>query len=185
MHGAPFARAPYLKALALFPKGDCWHGGGLWTGQRTYWLNDGYGHSVLHDTTLVRRDRKHEPAGSFGGECPGVYYIRLLRDGWLLTERFKDGKWKDRVIFEKRLPNGWLLRKIAHAEIGSPPGKGCYWDEHELIHVPSGRIIACPTWEWADLDGKRLVWTSDGKLSCVEWATTGSMAKPNCAISMT
>src|SRR5262245_14610045 len=26
------ARAPYLKALAIFPKGDSWHGGGLWTG---------------------------------------------------------------------------------------------------------------------------------------------------------
>jgi len=38
------SRAPYLKALALFPKGDCWHGGGLWTGDRRYWLNDGQEH---------------------------------------------------------------------------------------------------------------------------------------------
>src|SRR5688500_7460042 len=44
------SRAPYLKALALFPKGDCWHGGGLWTGKRMYWLNDGYGHTLLRDT---------------------------------------------------------------------------------------------------------------------------------------
>src|ERR1051326_875206 len=40
------SRAPYLKALAIFPKGDCWHGGGLFTGKNRYWLNDGYGHSV-------------------------------------------------------------------------------------------------------------------------------------------
>jgi hypothetical protein len=37
------SRAPFLKALAVFPKGDCWHGGGLWTASRKYWLNDGNG----------------------------------------------------------------------------------------------------------------------------------------------
>ena len=35
------ARAPYLKAFIVFPKGDCWNGGGLWTAKNTYWLNDG------------------------------------------------------------------------------------------------------------------------------------------------
>ncbi len=44
------SRAPYLKALAFFPKGDCWNGGGLWTGRNTYWLEDGYGHTILRDT---------------------------------------------------------------------------------------------------------------------------------------
>ena len=73
------SRAPYLKALAIFPKGDCWRGGGLWAGKRSYWLNDGYGHSILRDTKEVRRDLSFEPAQDFGGECPGVYYLRLLR----------------------------------------------------------------------------------------------------------
>jgi hypothetical protein len=33
-HGSwtAISRAPFLKALAIFPKGDCWNGGGLWTG---------------------------------------------------------------------------------------------------------------------------------------------------------
>jgi hypothetical protein len=56
------------------------------------------------------------------------------------------------------------LRKIAHAEIGAPPGKGCYWDEHELLRTGSGARIACPEWEWAEVDGKRLVWATAGKL---------------------
>src|SRR6185503_18327513 len=30
------SRAPYLKALTLYPKGDAWGGGGLWTGPKTY-----------------------------------------------------------------------------------------------------------------------------------------------------
>lgn len=158
------SRAPYLKALALFPKGDCWHGGGLWTGSRKYWLNDGHGHTVLRDTAAVRRDPKNQPSENYGGECPGVYYPRLIRDGWSLKETVHVGKWKDKVIFEKPCPNGWLLRKVAHAEVGAQPGKGCYWDEHELIHVASNLSITCPQWEWAELDGKRLVWAAEGKL---------------------
>ncbi len=75
------SRAPYLKALALFAKGDAWHGGGLWTGPRKYWLNDGYGHRVLRNTSEVRRQRWGRPAPNCGGECPGVYYPRLIRDG--------------------------------------------------------------------------------------------------------
>jgi hypothetical protein len=98
------SRAPYLKALALFSKGDCWHGGGLWTTSRKYWLNDGYGHEVLRDTTSVQRDSKWHPSEYYGGECPGVYYPRLIRDGWSLKETLHVGKWKDNVIFEKSLP---------------------------------------------------------------------------------
>ncbi|MEM7316236.1 MAG: hypothetical protein AAF497_24140, partial [Planctomycetota bacterium] len=158
------SRAPYLKALAIFPKGDCWHGGGLWTNKNDYWVNDGYGHSVLHDTKEVRRDRRFEPTENFGGECLGVYYPRLLRDGWQFTERVNVSKWKDQDVFQKQLDHGWSLHKIAHAEVDSPDGKGCYWDEHQLVHAESGTEVECPDWEWAELDNQRLVWASGGKL---------------------
>jgi len=160
------SRAPYLKALAIFPKGDCWHGGGLWTGKNTYWLNDGCGHSVLHDTREVRRDKRFTPSEDFGGECLGVYYHRLLRDGWQLVERIQVANWRAHDVFEKPINHGWLLRKVAHAEINSADGKGCYWDEHQLVHVESGTEIQCPDWEWADRDGERLVWSSRGRLFC-------------------
>ena len=158
------SRAPYLKAIAFFPKGDGWHGGGLWTGENTYWLNDGGGHMMAHDTTAVHRDRTYQPSGDYGGECRGVYYHRLLRDGWELVDRMSAGKSKCKDIFEKNIGKGWTLRKIAHAEIGAPAGKGCYWDEHELVGSGENQFIHCPTWEWADLDGKRLVWAENGKL---------------------
>ncbi|NJR62164.1 MAG: hypothetical protein HC769_27070 [Cyanobacteria bacterium CRU_2_1] len=158
------SRAPYLKAIALFTKGDCWHGGGLWTGKSTYWLNNGYGHDVLRDTSSVQRDKSYQPTDNYGGECLGVYYHRLLRDGWTLVDRVNVGKWRDKDIFEKPIGKGWTLRKIAHAEVGAPPGKGCYWDEHELVCPGSTETIACPKWEWADVDGKRIVWAAAGKL---------------------
>jgi hypothetical protein len=165
--------APYLKAIALFPKGDCWHGGGLWTGKSTYWLNDGYGHTVLRDSSAVRRDPDYQPATGYGGECLGVYYPRLLRDGWQLIERVQVEKWKSKDIFEKPMGKGWILRKIAHAEVGAPIGKGCYWDEHELRQTSVESAIACPEWEWADLDGKQLVWAAGGKLKAAQVKKTG------------
>jgi hypothetical protein len=170
------SRAPFLKALAFFPKGDCWHGGGLWTGPQQYWLNDGYGHSMVTDTTEVQRDTQWQPSKNYGGECPGVYYQRLIRDGWTLKERINVGKWKDQVIFEKPCANGWVLRKIAHAEVGAPPGKGCYWDEHELIGA-FGEAIACPQWEWAELDGTRLVWAMEGRLEAGQLTAQGLVAQ--------
>ncbi len=171
------SRAPYLKAIAFFTKGDCWNGGGLWTGKNTYWLNDGYGHTVAHDTTAVRRDRGYEPSGNYGGECPGVYYHRLLRDGWELVDRISTNKSKCKDIFQKRIGKGWTLRKIAHAEVGAPVGKSCYWDEHELVGSGENQIIHCPTWEWADLDGKRLVWAASGKLFAAEIQRGGIAAE--------
>jgi hypothetical protein len=41
------SRVPYLKAVSLFAKGDCWHGGGLFLSNRAFWLNAGYGHREL------------------------------------------------------------------------------------------------------------------------------------------
>lgn len=167
------SRAPFLKALAMFPKGDCWHGGGLWTGDSIYWLNDGYGHIVMRDVRNLRRDLAWHPSENYGGECPGVYYPRLLRDGWALVGQDRIGKWNDRFVFEKPCSGDWVLRKIAHAETGAPPGKGCYWDEHVLIHPSSDVSIACPDWEWADLDGKRLVWATAGRLETARLTNKG------------
>lgn len=158
------SRAPYLKALAMFPKGDCWHGGGLWTGNRTYWLNDGCGHTVLRQTSALRRDTTNRPTGNFGGECLGVYYPRLMRDGWELIEQVVAGDHHRTDVFEKPVADGWVLRKLAHADVGPPEGKGCYWDEHELVHRSSGASTAYPQWEWADVDGGRLAWAAGGKL---------------------
>jgi hypothetical protein len=158
------SRAPYLKALAMFPKGDGWHGGGLWTARTTYWLNDGYGHSVMRQSSAVHRDAAFRPAASYGGECPGVYYNRLVQDGWSFIGHAEVGEWRSRTTFEKPLTYGWTLRKIAHSEVGAPVGKGFYWDEHELVDGRTGTTTAQPNWEWADLDGKRLVWAEHGTL---------------------
>lgn len=179
------SKAPYLKAIALFAKGDCWNGGGLFTGKRKYWLNDGYGHEELLRTSEVNRDDTFKPETYFGGECTGVYYPRLLRNGWHLTKREEQEKWNSESVFEKPLSDGWILRKIAHEQLYSPPGKGCYWDEHELVHEASGEIVKKPDWEWADLDGKFLIWAEKGALFRAIISGTAGLGSPQLLRSFT
>lgn len=154
------SRVPYLKAIDLFAKGDCWHGGGLFSSDREFWLNDGYGHTELKRTSRLRRNAHGQPKDYFGGECLNVYYNRLQRDGWVMHDKEYQGA----TLFEKKLPKSWLLRKLAFSEIGAPPGRGCYWDAHELRHESTNTILALPEWEWADFIDGRLLFAVGGKL---------------------
>ena len=170
------SRAPYLKAIGLWAKGDCWAGGGLFLDNRNYWLNAGYG----MDQRLLPGQLRHKPEFPFhtnyGGECQGVYFIRLQRDGWKLTgheSRNGDGL----SYFEKALRNGWVLRKTAHATLTRSTGKGCYFDSHSLHHSKTGHVIDCSDWEWADLDRKRIVWVTDGVLHSASLTEKGLMAQ--------
>jgi hypothetical protein len=156
------SRAPYLKAITLLGKGDCWHGGGLFLSDRQFWLNDGYGHFELKTAKEVRRHIQYRPPNYYGGECLTVYYNRLQRDGWTMS---KD-EYQGADLFEKQLPKSWKLRKLAFAEstIDAPPGQGCYWDAHELRHEATNTILAYPEWQWADYVDGRLVFAVDGQL---------------------
>lgn len=156
------SRVPHLKAVSLYAKGDCWHGGGMFVSDREFWLNDGLGHTQLKGSNEVRRTVSYKPPGYFGGECLTVYYNRLQRDGWAMSDKEYQGG----TLFEKKLPKSWKLRKLAFAEstIGAPPGHGCYWDAHELRHEATKTILAFPEWEWADYVDGRLVFAVEGLL---------------------
>ena len=171
------SKSPWMKAIALLAKGDCWQGGGLFLDDRTYWLNGGCGHEIIYDTRDVVRDTSYAPKGFYGGECPGVYYLRLQRDGWGLQDREAQGRSNDMAIFEKPLANGWVLKKIAHAQVGPPQGRACYWDEHELING-NNQVRECPDWEWADWDGGRIVWASQGCLYACTINTETALSNP-------
>jgi hypothetical protein len=160
------SRAPYLHALDLYAKGDCWEGGGLFPTSGSYWLNDRYAsdENILRANSGLTRDPNARPEQQFGAECTGVFYPRLLRDGWSLIERDRSQRWNTWTIFEKPLAKGWTLRKIAHEQVDAPPGKGCYWDQHELRNAKSGALIEQPDWEWAEWDRGALVWAEHGKL---------------------
>lgn len=154
------SRTPYLKAVTLLAKGDCWHGGGLFLTDRSYWLNNGYGHTLMKSGPLRCDNLAYQPPASYGGECLNVYFNRLQRDGWKMQKH----EYRGATLFVKALPDGWKLRKLAFSGIDKPPGKGVYWDAHELKHEPTGTFLDFPKWEWADYDRGRLVWAVDGQL---------------------
>lgn len=154
------SRVPFLKALDLFAKGDCWHGGGLFLSEHEFWLNGGYSHTELKRSSRLRRNQNGGPQAYFGGECLTVYYNRLQRDGWRLHVQEYQGA----TLFEKQLPKSWILRKLAYAEVNQPPGRGCYWDAHELRQISTDTTLVFPEWEWADYVDGRLVFAVDGQL---------------------
>jgi hypothetical protein len=157
------SRAPYLKASTLLAKGDCWNGGGLFVSDREYWVNGGGGHEVLRDESGLARSHEYPWHESYGGECPGVYYIRLQRDGWELKSR-RGAQGDSVTVFEKPVGDRWVLRKTAHEAIPNRVGRGCYFDEHQLVDSRGRSTQEFPTWEWADVDRRRLVWAEHGGL---------------------
>lgn len=167
------SRTPYLKAIGLWTNGSGWNGGGLFMTDSKYWLNVFmFGHEALEVPSGLSEHKKFPFHENYGGECPGVYYIRLQRDGWKLIGHGKN-KEDGYSIFEKDLPNGWMLRKTAHATINHPVGKGCYFDTHCLLNAEHEIGLDFPDWEWVDLDGERLVWIQNGVLSASHLTSTG------------
>jgi hypothetical protein len=172
------SRAPWLRAVTLYGKGDTWQGGGLFTSNRKYWLNGC--HFVVREDSSIAEDRGFQPEGSFGAECPSVYYRRLLRDGWTLEMKAGPGRVSPCTVFEKPLPHGWTLRKFAYADTRHPVGTAVYWDEHELEHAGRKALLAVPAWEWAERDGASLIWAEKGILYRAEVGSAGP--KPAAAL---
>jgi hypothetical protein len=75
------SRVPWLTALALWPKGDCWAGGGLFTDTRALWLNHTPDDATPHPAHMPR-GLHVTPDPDAGGEDEPIYSRRLERDGW-------------------------------------------------------------------------------------------------------
>jgi hypothetical protein len=131
---------PWLKAIALYAKGNTWGGGGYFTGARTYWLDSD--HRCVQDTKEVQRDLR--PV------YPQIWHQRWAEAGWQFREEM-DAKGDKQALREKVLCGSWMLRRRS--------GQG-----YELEHVRSKAIRACPGWEWAEWDRRRLVWAEKGCL---------------------
>jgi hypothetical protein len=131
------SRAPYLKAVKMWPQGDTWDGGGVFFRARSQ-LPDGLG--AMWDSM--------EPVGRTGRLALGAlasYEARLERDGW--SRRVRRGYFKD-------AHPSWSLRKVVRGEA----------HEHHEIHRTDGTVAELPAWEWADIDAARarVVWAEAG-----------------------
>lgn len=63
---------------------------------------------------------------------------------------------------KSRCPTAGFYASTRNKEVNPGPGKGCYWDEHEIERPKCARRLTFPNWEWADRDGQTLAWAGGG-----------------------
>ena len=160
--GAPswtaISRTPYLKALDLWFNGSAWNGGGLFMDQNHVWLNS----TPVHRHRCAGRRSKFNVSEEFpfeeyyGGEDAGVYFPRLLRDGW---EMIDDDD--HQTVFAKKLTESWTIQKC----FAFAPDSG-YYETHALTHTDGRATPDAAGWCWADFDRsrKRIIYAQDGKI---------------------
>lgn len=158
------SKPPWLTALGLWPKGNCWDGGGLFTTDHDLWVN----HST--DGALAHPD--HQPTGlrvtsddRGRGEDYPIYGLRLERDGWLPIARGrtellgskgyrtlepaiweKPGKSTRWTLILRNSLTGWRQRYEyeVRSEQHTQPLPGAVWadwdDDRGLTYSANGRL---------------------------------------------
>ena len=148
------SRAPYLKALDLWFNGTAWNGGGLFMDNKKVWLNAPS--SPVATLRLARFDLDLDVSQDFpfethfGGECPGVYCHRLVRDGWTAKHQAENS-----IVYEKPLAFGWALQKLFVSGHPDHAGYGCYWERHRIVNQERRLKVDGTGWRWADYDAPR------------------------------
>ena len=157
------SKPPYLTALALWPKGDCWAGGGLFQTNDKVWLN--HGSYRPHSDHLPKKALKIVINPAPCGEDFPIYGTRLVRDGWELVQA---GNWTagEAMIWHKQHPQqGYsiemALRGYDHQRYGDP-----YIYEFALF--TDDDVFPLENATWADWDQHgRLALTRDGQVFAV------------------
>jgi hypothetical protein len=160
------SKPPYLTALALWPKGNCWHGGGLFEDNQHVWLN--------HNPEAAIPHPNHQPVGlditpnpEAHGEDYPVWSRRMKLDGWSKTQngvyRFQEGIFLtgQTEIWEKPSPKTELV--LVYELLGIKCG-GSNLLEAFRVRTIDGQVELKEA-DWADWDQQgRLVFTHNSIL---------------------
>lgn len=191
-HRAPYAtwtaisKPPWLTALALWPKGDAWGGGGVFENAFSVQLNHRPGEDKLADGFKLHRRMRVQLYGAhpgWGEDLP-IYASLLARRGWSLIDpgdRPKP-KWNDAVVWRFTRPivyehaglHGRRLQMIIKG-IGQR-GDTRYWIDYAVLDSAGEVVLDLPRTDWADWDRADLVYAREGKLFRVTEKTFDSGA---------
>lgn len=192
------SRAPYLKAITLWAKGDTYFGGGLFLDNRTALLHGHHGKilQMSNEVRLVEECRGWSSSKSDVGTIAptGARRVRSL-DNYLTAEEnqiyeasleqrfgnyraFEDFRkgWQLDETGEKSLTRWGRGRNVTKRWWLRRPGKA---HGYQLIRRGSGAVIDLPEGaDWADADHwrsvdklsklARIVWTLEGRLYAAE-----------------
>ncbi|MFZ1917688.1 MAG: hypothetical protein WAU58_08960 [Terriglobales bacterium] len=159
------SKPPYLTALARWPKGDCWHGGGLFTSAGEVFLN--------HRPEDAKPDPLHLPRGirvrpnpEARGEDDPITIPRMERDGWSFVQwldyDFMGRRTKRPAIFEKLSRRKKVTLRVEKYHDNLSERWVCYLVNNK------GKQIDIGIGTWVDFDQQgRIVFASEGKLFSV------------------
>lgn len=160
------SKVPYLTALALWPKGDCWWGGGLFRDNYTVFLNHRPSEAIPHPRHVPNRLRVMPNPDACGEDDP-LYSERLTRDGWFVRQEWR---W-ERIGLEGFRTDVPELRVRTHANkrlaiILERRLDGLRYREFFRMEGPSGRAEFDLTGvEWVDWDQTgRLIFLREAKV---------------------
>lgn len=165
------SKPPYWTALALWPKGDCWNGGGLFTSNRSL---------ALYHLQPTEPHPEHKPArwlrvrlsGCCRGEDDPIFSDRLERDGWTLQQEWKIERLGYPKMFrtiqpevlDKRSPSCGLSIRLTRSIQGTDRSLD-YSEEFAVLGLEHAGILAITRASWVDWDQNgRLVFCRDGKV---------------------
>jgi hypothetical protein len=169
------SKPPYLTALALWPKGDGWGGGGLFDSELSIQLNHRRGEDVLADGFRLRKNMRVRLFGDrpgWGEDFP-IYHSLLIRNGWNLVAQGDDGKpdweaqvvwrFKEPIIYEKAANGGQRLQMVIKGV--NQRNDAWYWVDYNVLNDRGVLLFSLPRTDWADWDGSGdLLFAKEGKL---------------------
>ena len=153
------SKFPYLKALDFYVKNDTYNGGGIFLSDNMYLLNETYRQDERYKNSpyLVKRGKLNDVL--LDNETDGLYYPRLIRDGW------EDLGLEDEVRRFKKAYKKWSIIKSCYINKGphKAANKAIFYDINELRNAD---LETCMTIESDYMDFKKgqLYWTCEGKI---------------------
>lgn len=156
------SKPPYLTALALWPKGDGWGGGGIFRSETSINLNHGPSECTLSEA--LRLDNRLE-VNLFGdssgmGEDYPLYDSLLEKRGWKLIEEGEvvTSPWDAKVRHVWTIPRTYQKGSIAGnvllqqiRGLGIRDGES-WWMDYQITDANGEQLLRLPRIDWADWD---------------------------------
>ena len=188
------SRPPYLTALALWPKGDAWGGGGLFENERTISLNHRAGERKLAAGTKLPKTIAVEPLGKYSGrgEDDPIWSTRLLRDGWVLKQEgtVKQNKFASKLRWEFPENKIWTKQEghwsISMRLLGVHERDGpWYVVEHEITDAEGNLALSLGRSDWADWSQcGEILFAKEGRLFRIRPTAASRLGEPEELIDL-
>lgn len=174
------SKVPYFTALMLWPKGDCWGGGGLFESEYTLRLNHSayFGETELLKGFKIPKNFKISPLGHYpgSGEDDPIWTARLKRDGWEYIEgqTYKEDRkskiwitYDPPIRYRKPLSSNKNNPYVLDIKILGIKEREGPWHviEHEVLNIQTEKTLSLGRTDWADWDyNGDLLYSAQGKL---------------------